>query len=328
MAKLPANAATTPAQMSQPQAPVAAPQAPMQQQPSSQPIAQNPVQTQVAVVQQQQPAPIAIITKADRPANLARYDANKGLALLSQFIQPPRVKIVQKTAAQNLRSKFQDGTLIVMPGEIKLADMADREEGYAIPFIPLYFFPEWYALNPYACKGVLPYVQDRSTDPTSYLVQKCRARTENDPCPGMPHDGKGNGLFLSYKQALNFIVLMAPINQPDYKREPTVLSFWSGEFTSGQKFAGLLRARETVIFGNRFEMYSKYRPGTGKGDWFGINVQNPESVAPFVSDDDTLNALEVLHNQFKEAHLGGELQGGDVDETTDPNGAPTESNQY
>jgi len=292
--------------------------------PAQQPVANVPVtppaQQPVAVVPAQ-PKPLLPMISADaRPAHLVQYTGDKGLLLIAQAVQLPRIKLVQKGTDAAIRKSFQDGTMVINIGGdiIKLgAGMADGQEGYSVPFIPVLYYPEWYALNEFKTKGTLPYVHDRTLDGKSEIARKSRVKDYSEPQPKFP------GAFITYHRAMNFVI--HPLVD-DVPVNLAVLGFWKGDIVSGGNFATLIQQRgDTALWGNQFEMYSKWRPGSGKGDYFGVNVQNPESIGPFVENTELFEQLTALHESMQEAYETNMLQV-DVDDTYISNNA--ESTQY
>ncbi len=59
---------------------------------------------------------------------------------------------------------------------------------------------------------------------------------------------------------------------------PIIITFMKGEYRTGSDLAARIRMSNADIFARRWVGYSKYRPGRGQGDWYGIEVMRFEDA--------------------------------------------------
>lgn len=230
-------------------------------------------------------------------------DAGAGIEKLAEFITPPRIKVIQKQSSEELQKQFGKSAVILSPqGFLISPPAADDKTGEPFYIIPLLFFVEWALLNPYALKGTLPYFRERTRDPLSPIAVKSRrAETRDEPCPENPK------LMCKNAEFLNFIVVIA--GEGDFSGLPCVMSFSKGDHKSGSSFAALLQARcgkkklgpdgklhGTPIYGCQFRANTQWRPGSGAGDYFGIDITNPtrednlKGIGPLSTQDPAIYA--------------------------------------
>lgn len=240
-------------------------------------------------------------------------DSSMGTDALVNFIRPGRVKIKQKQAHEPLSSMFADGTLVMMPQMLKIAD-----PGEPFFFAPLFFFVEWCSWNPLQLKGKENAIAARSFDINSDIARKARdaeLRVEEHPdsTPKKP-------MFIKHVEHLNFI---GNVLGSEYGELMLVLSFSRSEHKSGSNFATLIRMRKAPIFGSVFEGRSVHRPGNEQGDWWGIDMLNPSSesgVHPFIQDPALYQARKEDHILLRSKHEEGSIivEHGDDDVESEP----------
>jgi len=250
-----------------------------------------------------------------RGGNLAlpdymRQETDTGLEQLSRYIVPPRIKVVQKSAQEPFLSLFRTGDVVLVPQMTLLAPINVNErqqpgkDGVPFFFAPLFFFVEWVTLNPIALRGSLPMVRHRTIDESDRIVKLSRDPQlwEEDHPDGLK-DSKGNAYKVRHCEFLNYVVEL--VNNPDLEGLPLVMSFAKGEHRAGSSFNALARLRKAPLYGCQFQGQCRWRPGTGKGDWYGIDVTNPAAdseVPPFAPDQDTYERRRAEYQRLKEAH--------------------------
>lgn len=242
---------------------------------------------------------------------LAQGDAG-GTELLGEFVRPPRAKMVQKTADDELLKDFKPGDLILVPQKVLVAS---RNGSFL--FTPVFFFPEWCKVTPLKLKGAEPMIVERSTDPKSSLAIKSRNEaTRREPHPNYPGD---RDYDYTYVENLNFISVL---HDGPMAGMPFVLAFSKAEWKVGSSFASLIKMRNAKIFACVFEGRISDTPRkNAKGEWFGVDVVNPTSGSPWV-ESERYTLLEALHNDLKAKHAEGLIQ---VD-YDDPDGGEKVSN--
>jgi len=250
------------------------------------------------------------------PAHL-QEDAGVGLEDMQQFIRPARVKVIQKTASDLLLEDFRVGDLVLMPNKVVVAEIAadergrSKEEGAPFFFVPLFFYAEWLTVNPFQMRTSLPMIRDRTIDPNSQLRAKCNNQNLwYEACPENPE------FKIRNVEALNFVCLI--LHNEQLENIPVILSFQRGEHRTGTMFLSSIKMRKAAIFGNVFQAHSQYRPDAGKGDWYGIEVENPSEesgVSPFVLEPEQYAKFKAMHAELKAAHEKGLILADYEDET-------------
>jgi len=282
------------------------------------------------------------LTVAERPKGLIAADDGDGMDLVRQYVQIPRVKVIQNNRRTPFKELFEGSELAVVPTMLSLTNGPVKDPKVpAFYFTPLYFFPEWITWNPIEARGSLPSVRDRSFEPTSEIAQKARddKRRNSEPCPEMPKTSDGKPLFLRHLEHLNFVVA---IHAPSaFAGLPVTLGFASGEHRSGSNLSTLIQARNPMgtppedrvpIYAMTFAAYVRERKNS-KGEWFGIDCQNPprdSGVSPWIGADDTrLVAYREQYELLKKAHVDKLLVVEQDEEDLDPESAkPADSKKF
>lgn len=245
--------------------------------------------------------------RASMPAHLQNdTSGDLGVELLSQFIVPPRIKIVQPQSSPELKKNFREGDVIVQPNNSILAEVITnaqhipQDDGNPFYFTPIFFYPEWVAWNPLTMRGSMPAIHERSLDPKSQLAMKCKARMEEaigtvDGKPAMRR----------FVEHLNYVVM--PYNHELFTEfTPAILSFARGEHKTGMKFNGEVKLRRAKIWGTIFEARANRRVND-KGNWFGFNITNPIGFPAWVEDTTLYNALADARQNFIEIYNAGRV---------------------
>jgi len=228
-----------------------------------------------------------------------------GLEVLKEFVIPPFIKVIQKSASDELLQTFSPGDVILSPANALIAEMPRNEKGRPIEgakgifqIVPLFFYPEWITWNPIQLKGTEPSIVYRTIDPNDPVVAKSRsAKLRSEQHPTQPE------YTIRHVEHLNFIVLL---HNHELGSEPAVLSFSRGEWRSGTKFAALIRMRKAPIYGCIFEANVSIRHNP-KGDWYGCDMTNPSEGSAWVGKDG-FDELKELHEQFVALHKEQKIQ--------------------
>jgi hypothetical protein len=235
-------------------------------------------------------------------------DEQAGLETLKQYIVPPRVKVVQKSAAEELLKAFSPGDVILAPINASIVEMKRDTKGRpvegertAFKIVPIFFYPEWATWNPLELRGKAPAIKYRTVDPTDPIVSK--SRNPNLRFEVTPDDPSGT-LKMRHVEHLNYVVLL--YGHPLGADEPAILTFARGEHFAGSKFASLIRMRKAPIFGCVFEAVVGHRSGN-LGDWYGLDVCNPDDGVPWVSAEE-YPIFKALHEDFAKYHEEARLQ--------------------
>jgi hypothetical protein len=243
---------------------------------------------------------------AQMPAWMAEAD-REGVEDLGQYIIPPRIKVIQKTADEQYAKQFKEGDAVLVPQKVLLVS-AD-EPFY---FTPLFFFTEYLVTNPIEVKGSQPFIRERTLDPHSEIAKKARdPERRTEPYPDPPANVKGSEKWeINNVEVLNYLVLIQ--GREDLTGMPVCLSFSKSEWMQGSRLAGLIKMRRAPIYGCVFQgMVPSTVRRNPQGAWYGIDVGNPDEdseVSPFVEDEETFASLRAIHLELKEAHSKSEIQ--------------------
>lgn len=255
------------------------------------------------------------------PAHLQGKDV-EGIEDLKKYVSPPRIKIVQKSADNELLERFSLGDVIVQPAQV-LVSKYDKDNPEPFLFVPLFFFPEWATWSPIELRGQVPMILERTSDPDSVLAKKAKN-------PNLRFEAKeyeGRQMQVRHVEHLNFIVVLY---DHELGIDPMVLSFQRGEHGSGIRFNSLIKMRRASLFACVFQAQVALRKGH-KGEWAGLNITNPdlEGSSPWVLEDE-VEGLRKKHLEFKETYGAGLLrvEHEDADTDTDDAAATPESSEY
>lgn len=251
-------------------------------------------------------------SNSNLPAYLQDMEST-GLEEAAQYIQPGRLKIIQKTTKAPLGDKFNPGTVVLQPTGMLLAEMpydgakADEESFEAFSFVPLLFYPEWLTTNKH---GVDPFIVDRSDDPRSELARK--AKTKNLRKETI--DGKE----VRHVEVLNFLIRL---DHPEFCDLPSVITFSKGEHGTGSTFITQMRMRRAPIWSMRFSCTVGKRTNDD-GDWYGFNIES-HAEQPLI-EEAHVPGFKTLHEELVAARQASRIK---VDhEDADP--TTVESSEY
>lgn len=255
------------------------------------------------------------IVKTTGLPNLPKFMQGDGVAgteALQEFVIPPRIKVVQKQARSELLELFSPGDVILTPVNAIIAEQERDGKGRIVEdsaaqfnIVPLFFYPEWGTMNPIELRTSEPMLRYRTTDPTDPIVRKARNKQLREEVHPERED-----LRIRHVEFLNYIVMLV-----DHELEgtPALMSFAKGEWTAGSNFASLIKMRKAPLYGCVFTCTVVLRPGA-KGEWYGINVANPSTRAPFVEDAEAYEKFKELNAEFAEFHKQSKLKA-DLDDS-------------
>lgn len=227
----------------------------------------------------------------------------EGVADLGRCIVPPRLKVVQKQAMDELFALgFNIGDLIMSPVNVMVSIMprVETAPGTFMPgdssdsliFTPLFYFSEWCTWNPYEMKGSAPPIIYRTFDPQDPIAIKSRNPAKREE--------KIGEVVVRHIEHINFMVVL---HKPHpMAGETIILSFSRGEFMTGSKFATLLKMRRAAIYTTKFSMHVAKRD-RGGFQWYGIDVTNPDpdSSSPYI-DEAQLAPFQEKYNEYARLH--------------------------
>jgi len=241
-----------------------------------------------------------------KPPDYMAEDGKLGTEELAAQVVVPRIKIIQKQASTELLAEFGVGDVIVAPLNQPVCECPRGDRGQpsvnsyrAFTFTPLFYYTEWCTWNDIRMRGSLPAIAYRTMDPNDPIVVKSRSaslREESDP--------ENGDNVLRHVEHLTYIILIH--GHQTLGAQPVALSFQRAEHFHGRKFATLTRLRAAPLFGCNYVASVAHRAGTGKGDWWGIDVAN-DSERPWVSKDD-YQKMKELYETFKGLHESSSLK--------------------
>ncbi len=233
----------------------------------------------------------------------------EGVEELSQYITPPRVKIVQKSADSSLLEEFGVGDVIVTPLNTLIIEQERTAKGQPtgeappLIFTPLFFFVEFCAWNPYELKGTVSAIRERSLDPQSDIARKARnENTRFEPYPDKPE------LQIRYVEHLNFLVWI----HDEKTEDPAILSFSRSSHGDGRQLSTFIKMRKASIYSCVFEGWLDHRDND-QGDWWAFTIENPKTVDPWVTDVQNIR-FKAYHEEFKLLHQGGKIRADYIEE--------------
>jgi hypothetical protein len=238
-----------------------------------------------------------------------------GVETIREYIQPPRLKVVQPQSSPELKSQFNEGDLIIMPQKELVAPIQMNQhgkpgdKGTAFLIVPIFQYTEFIAWNPLGTKGTLPPIRERESNPDSLLAKKCRnPKTRDEVCPEFPKDAEGKEQFIRNTEHLNFLVSLVSFD--NLFDTPCCISFFRGEMKAGSSFCAAINMRHTDIFANQF-LAQLSRRTNAKGNWFGFDITNPPFTAEndlrWVQDKALYDYFGQLHAAYSEAYKSGEI---------------------
>lgn len=243
----------------------------------------------------------------DLPDYLQSERTDAGAEQFAGYIVPPRIKVVQKQADDELLAVFNPGDVILVqqgvePVLIAAVRMNENgkpgDEGEPWHLIPVFFYTEWCTWNPIELKGTAPAILERTQDPNDPLVAKCRNPKLRQEKVG---EADGKAQYKRHVEHLNFVVMIA--GDHPLAGQEAVLGFQRGEHRAGSSFMALHNKRKAPLFSCVYEAQVNKRPGQ-LGQWHGIDLMNPSEesgVAPFVTPEQ-FALTKQLHEKLKEAH--------------------------
>ncbi len=198
----------------------------------------------------------------ERPSYLKDHKPDVEMKnLMAQYMQPPRLKLIQGSTKSPFKPPFSEGDAIIIPQLTKVGDAKTE-----FTFVPVAFFHSWIMTNPYQMKGTLPYIRERSYDPNSEVAKKANAFIKIR-CP------ENQEYFCKYLKVMNFLVRI----DGDYNlplSTPVAFTFLSSAYKVGQALLGLIQNRKDAdMYLCRFAASTKFVPDP-KGEYHELTIRN------------------------------------------------------
>lgn len=266
-----------------------------------------------------------VVTQANLPAHLQNREKVVGLDNLKQYYTPPRLKIIQAQSGDQYVD-FKAGDTLLLPQNDLITKSG--EPFYIVPFMQ---FSEYCVWNPYAMKGQLPVIRERTFDYDSPIAKRARLEKKEarlEVCPEAPKAKQGEQNFkLTYCEHINFYCIL--LNH-ELSGNPFLISFHHAGFYDGKNFATLIFNRRRDIFAHVYEAKTVDKSNQ-LGKWKGLQLTNPSSEAGFGEGNftpaDLFYACEEFYNsQFKKFEAG-EIRPDYEEEVAEEN-APVDSGKF
>lgn len=250
------------------------------------------------------------MSRSDLP-EFMRDDAGINDQIGSEFVVPPRIKLVQPTSKPPLSDKYQKGDVCLTP---TLAQVAKKGEVFQV--VPLFFFAEWLSFNPLEADT---FIRERSLDPTSELAMKCR-----DPERRKEPYEKDPTKFINNVETINFIV--AIVGHEELMGMVASVGFSKSEHKIGTGWSSRLKLRGVPYPGTVWELKSAARTNA-KGTWFGFDIDPCKEDKGLVMDAEAYAQFKQLNAQFKKLHVESRLQVRVDDDDLSDGAAPNTQDQ-
>lgn len=204
----------------------------------------------------------------------------------------PRLKIIQPTAKQELKQKFNEGDTIISPGQALVAAMTNKKEslGDVFKFVPVLFFTEfckWSDLKDTAS----PTIVARTGDESHEIAKKSRDAEAREEVYG---DKKQ--FTYRYVEHLNFVGTI--YGEHDLKMQMCVLGFARGEFSNGRGFISGLMMRKIPLWSKVIELRTGFRDKGPDRKWWGFNA----NITGETITQDEVPVFKELHDNLAKEH--------------------------
>lgn len=236
------------------------------------------------------------VVKVDLPEGFLTTSKDDSFEGMGQYRILSRLKVIQSTAAVELKQEFGEGSVILSPGNVKLVSIDQQ-----FLFVPCFFFTEychWSDLDDKVSQAIF----GRSFDITSEIARKAKNEKTREEKYGQ------EDCFTSrYVEHLNFAGLI--YGDHELAQIPVTLGFCRGEFGTGASFINSIQLRRingqnVKLYGQVWQCGTAFRDKGPKKKWWGIDVKNPE--IPYVLPEEFAffqEQHEELKQQFKDRLL-------------------------
>lgn len=188
-----------------------------------------------------------------------------------------RMKIIQNLTSEEIKAKFGEGSLIIIPTMLPLAN-----KGIPIVITPLFFFMEYFAIADINDKG-----GERKSDKTMDAKNPIAVKALN-PKHRIEKYGQDGRFIMKYKDCASFACM---IQDGEFKGNIVVLPFMGGERFNGTNFINTLTVRRSPsgnpypYWSQRIRMWTELKtvPNTSK-KWQGFSYKYDEQ--PYISAEE------------------------------------------
>jgi hypothetical protein len=198
----------------------------------------------------------------------------QSLAEIVQYIQIPRVQILQPLSPQALVDGFGETAVVsnVNNKVIKIADPIAMEGnkrkmwGPEFTVRPIFYFDEWIWWNDRKAPNDEDKILGKTFDPRHDIA--IRASKKDTRVVAHPRIA---GLKQNFVHHMNFVCFVEDI--PELSNEPVVLGFCKGEHVTGRKFGSSIAKRGCEIYTGRYSACVEQH-ASDAGRWWGLRIDN------------------------------------------------------
>lgn len=202
-----------------------------------------------------------------------------------------RIKVIHGTSSQELKKLYDEGDVIVNPGQTLLAKVnKEKQESEAFFMVPLFFFIEfcqWSDLNDASSPTILARSFDKGCD----LARK--ARDIN-----LRSEKYGEDFTTRFVEHLNFACVLVGDHPLANQMEPFILGFSKGEWGVGKNFITTLARMSAPLWSTVWKFHSSARSKQSYS-WWGIDFLPADLKEDGIDRFITQEQVEL----FRSSHL-------------------------
>ena len=221
------------------------------------------------------------------------------LDVVAQHIRVPRLKLIQPMSDDDLKDRFGEGTALVRPGDLTIAEKTD-----IFLVVPVFFFTDFNKWSDRRDKES-PMIVERTLDPTSELASDClnanKRRVFYDGQEGKPEEKK---LFFRNSQHLNFLCYI--YGEHSLSGQIITITMLRGEFTNGENWCSGMKMRRMPLWSQVWGLTPMLRKPDASKKWWGLDHSIPQfeddRPHPSLIMPDESDFFEDAHFTLKEAH--------------------------
>lgn len=221
---------------------------------------------------------------------------------LERYTVLNRLKVVQKTASEELLETFPIGSVILSQTKDLVCGIEvgqngrPLDEGEIVHVIPICHYREWSTWTKYEdmVEGESPVLYT-TLDETDEVALKARD-------PSRRTEQLSDGRTVMHCEHLNFVVR---IHEPDHPLhgQVAVMSFMRGQHRDGRELARMVKMRRKSIFACVFAVRTTKRENA-KGTWYAFSFSNPEGRSPWVESEELYNEVRAQYDAMMDLVKG------------------------
>lgn len=226
--------------------------------------------------------------------DLFKYEEDKSLEALQEYIIVPFVKVIQGMSEQDLKDTFGEGSAILRPGDVKIGD---RKTPFL--FVPIFFYTMF---RKWADRTDTQMILDTSYDPNCDLAKLSRDPDRREEIYE-GDEGKTEPRKYRYVEHLCFIGV---VYDGEMSGTRCLISFQKGDFRVGRGFASGAQMRkikdadgtkkQVPLWAQVWLMKLNLRE-RNDNRWWGLDPTSPpEGVESMISPDE----FEDFHEAYEE----------------------------